>query len=410
MTSVRIIPARAGFTDRAPAPRRDSPDHPRSRGVYSLVQPAPERIQGSSPLARGLPWRIWPGCSRLGIIPARAGFTRLSQWSHEVPPDHPRSRGVYYLWTDAGQFGAGSSPLARGLQEPSRRARAPGRIIPARAGFTSPTQPNPTSGPDHPRSRGVYTLIPRASGDAPGSSPLARGLRTPKIEPRRDERIIPARAGFTSFSYPFLYGPKDHPRSRGVYTSPAPQTTCCTGSSPLARGLLSVASGVPETVLDHPRSRGVYAARAALVRGREDHPRSRGVYTLIIRAPYHPDGSSPLARGLPPRDLASLTRRRIIPARAGFTALWRGPAGPHPDHPRSRGVYMIASAHMGSRRGSSPLARGLPGIRRWRRRRSGIIPARAGFTRRRRSSRRSPRDHPRSRGVYSRPPRRFPVQ
>ena len=385
MTSVRIIPARAGFTDRAPAPRRDSPDHPRSRGVYSLVQPAPERIQGSSPLARGLPWRIWPGCSRLGIIPARAGFTRLSQWSHEVPPDHPRSRGVYYLWTDAGQFGAGSSPLARGLQEPSRRARAPGRIIPARAGFTSPTQPNPTSGPDHPRSRGVYTLIPRASGDAPGSSPLARGLRTPKIEPRRDERIIPARAGFTSFSDPFLYGPKDHPRSRGVYTSPAPQTTCCTGSSPLARGLLSVASGVPETVLDHPRSRGVYAARAALVRGREDHPRSRGVYTLIIRAPYHPDGSSPLARGLPPRDLASLTRRRIIPARAGFTALWRGPAGPHPDHPRSRGVYMIASAHMGSRRGSSPLARGLPGIRRWRRRRSGIIPARAGFTRSRRT-------------------------
>ena len=218
-----------------------------------------------------------------------------------------------------------------------------------------------------------------------GSSPLARGLRTPKIEPRRDERIIPARAGFTSFSYPFLYGPKDHPRSRGVYTSPAPQTTCCTGSSPLARGLLSVASGVPETVLDHPRSRGVYAARAALVRGREDHPRSRGVYTLIIRAPYHPDGSSPLARGLPPRDLASLTRRRIIPARAGFTALWRGPAGPHPDHPRSRGVYMIASAHMGSRRGSSPLARGLPGIRRWRRRRSGIIPARAGFTRSRRT-------------------------
>ena len=283
MTSVRIIPARAGFTDRAPAPRRDSPDHPRSRGVYSLVQPAPERIQGSSPLARGLPWRIWPGCSRLGIIPARAGFTRLSQWSHEVPPDHPRSRGVYYLWTDAGQFGAGSSPLARGLQ----------------------------------------------------------ASHTPSCTGRR---IIPARAGFT---------PRP-PRRR-----PAAQ--------------------------DHPRSRGVYAARAALVRGREDHPRSRGVYTLIIRAPYHPDGSSPLARGLPPRDLASLTRRRIIPARAGFTALWRGPAGPHPDHPRSRGVYMIASAHMGSRRGSSPLARGLPGIRRWRRRRSGIIPARAGFTRSRRT-------------------------
>ena len=197
MTSVRIIPARAGFTDRAPAPRRDSPDHPRSRGVYSLVQPAPERIQGSSPLARGLPWRIWPGCSRLGIIPARAGFTRLSQWSHEVPPDHPRSRGVYYLWTDAGQFGAGSSPLARGLQEPSRRARAPGRIIPARAGFTSPTQPNPTSGPDHPRSRGVYKLLIPLPVRAEGSSPLARGLHLARPADDLLHRIIPARAGFT---------------------------------------------------------------------------------------------------------------------------------------------------------------------------------------------------------------------
>ena len=152
----RIIPARAGFTSHRPRQGRGDQDHPRSRGVYPAGEPPACAPGGSSPLARGLPWRIWPGCSRLGIIPARAGFTRLSQWSHEVPPDHPRSRGVYYLWTDAGQFGAGSSPLARGLQEPSRRARAPGRIIPARAGFT-PGRPGPwCRRRDHPRSRGVY--------------------------------------------------------------------------------------------------------------------------------------------------------------------------------------------------------------------------------------------------------------
>ena len=197
MTSVRIIPARAGFTDRAPAPRRDSPDHPRSRGVYSLVQPAPERIQGSSPLARGLPWRIWPGCSRLGIIPARAGFTRLSQWSHEVPPDHPRSRGVYYLWTDAGQVGAGSSPLARGLHPSTPRERGCARIIPARAGFTNPENRAAAGRTDHPRSRGVYKLLIPLPVRAEGSSPLARGLHLARPADDLLHRIIPARAGFT---------------------------------------------------------------------------------------------------------------------------------------------------------------------------------------------------------------------
>ena len=283
MTSVRIIPARAGFTDRAPAPRRDSPDHPRSRGVYSLVQPAPERIQGSSPLARGLPWRIWPGCSRLGIIPARAGFTRLSQWSHEVPPDHPRSRGVYYLWTDAGQFGAGSSPLARGLQEPSRRARAPGRIIPARAGFTSPTQPNPTSGPDHPRSRGVYEPRKSSRGGTNGSSPLARGLQASHTPSCTGRRIIPARAGFT---------PRP-PRRR-----PAAQ--------------------------DHPRSRGVYCPS----------PRECRRRCWII----------PARAGFTPRGLRWCAAVRIIPARAGFTPSSSGPRITRTDHPRSRGVYRPATS------------------------------------------------------------------
>ena len=156
MTSVRIIPARAGFTDRAPAPRRDSPDHPRSRGVYSLVQPAPERIQGSSPLARGLPWRIWPGCSRLGIIPARAGFTAPRPRLPDAPPDHPRSRGVYRALAGPGRAPSGSSPLARGLHDRERPHGEPAGIIPARAGFTWDPEVAAQAIGDHPRSRGVY--------------------------------------------------------------------------------------------------------------------------------------------------------------------------------------------------------------------------------------------------------------
>ena len=111
-------------------------------------------------------------------------------------------------------------------------------------------------------------------------------------------------------------------------------------------------------------------------------------------------GSSPLARGLPgPLRLRRKTSR-IIPARAGFTRRrWR-PAVPSRDHPRSRGVYSMSDVHRAAILGSSPLARGLP---------SGlvagslparIIPARAGFTGRREDPARRRRDHPRSRGVY----------
>ena len=51
----------------------------------------------------------------------------------------------------------------------------------------------------------------------------------------------------------------------------------------------------------------------------EDHPRSRGVYRLAFQTVPGLLGSSPLARGLHIRCADSATRRRIIPARAGFT-------------------------------------------------------------------------------------------
>ena len=140
-----------------------------------------------------------------------------------------------------------------------------------------------------------------------------------------------------------------------------------------------------------------------MMRARElvkDHPRSRGVYCGWRGAFSWSSGSSPLARGLPLGAEAAAHADRIIPARAGFTALWRGPAGPHPDHPRSRGVYAFVFCSYVCSTGSSPLARGLrhrlpPGddLR-------GIIPARAGFTDHAVRRRRDHGDHPRSRGVY----------
>ena len=154
---VRIIPARAGFTWYNPPSAPLHPDHPRSRGVYVQMARSCVSRTGSSPLARGLllplEIRVWDG----GIIPARAGFTGVGNIQVEHFRDHPRSRGVYPGEIGGSAAGGGSSPLARGLRRCSGHRRLNARIIPARAGFTGTSRGCPRAGPDHPRSRGVYS-------------------------------------------------------------------------------------------------------------------------------------------------------------------------------------------------------------------------------------------------------------
>ena len=131
-----------------------------------------------------------------------------------------------------------------------------------------------------------------------------------------------------------------------------------------------------------------------------DHPRSRGVYVQMARSCVSRTGSSPLARGL----LLPLEIRvwdgGIIPARAGFTGVGNIQVEHFRDHPRSRGVYSPDASPRRTPRGSSPLARGLLFLFIVSILRVRIIPARAGFTPSWRPLRRGSRDHPRSRGVY----------
>ena len=273
---MRIIPARAGFTSTWASRTRRPRDHPRSRGVYEPFVNLIDCWPGSSPLARGLHTAGWPTVGFARIIPARAGFTHrrrpcwLAGADHprsrgvyaRMPPapparsDHPRSRGVYAVSADGGDTDVriiparagftlaeillrerieGSSPLARGLRDGQIISGCEPRIIPARAGFTRVGHARPISPTDHPRSRGVYADFGMLSEDEAGSSPLARGL--PTAGTRRPEWQA------------------DHPRSRGVYSSIEVPAAAATGSSPLARGL-------------HPRwrsgrgSAGIIPARA----------------------------------------------------------------------------------------------------------------------------------------------------
>ena len=62
-------------------------------------------------------------------------------------------------------------------------------------------------------------MTPAKSNRYKGSSPLARGLLDEDRLPSQVDggRIIPARAGFTSSEACDEVLPADHPRSRGVY-------------------------------------------------------------------------------------------------------------------------------------------------------------------------------------------------
>ena len=131
---------------------------------------------------------------------------------------------------------SGSSPLARGLRLWAMMCRGLVRIIPARAGFTTFSGKTRACRPDHPRSRGVYLRRGGFPKPTQGSSPLARGLQALSVSASA-KWIIPARAGFTGIAIFFILRKRDHPRSRGVYRTRPRRQCCLSGSSPLARGL-----------------------------------------------------------------------------------------------------------------------------------------------------------------------------
>ena len=132
-----------------------------------------------------------------------------------------------------------------------------------------------------------------------------------------------------------------------------------------------------------------------------DHPRTRGVYPTWPEVEGCKSGSSPHTRGLPAALPFGGGVSRIIPAHAGFT-ITRGGARLTPrDHPRTRGVYVWVCVPVWGCVGSSPHTRGLLGVSREAGIIVRIIPAHAGFTIGRMITSNISTDHPRTRGVYS---------
>ena len=254
------------------------------------------------------------------IIPARAGFTSNAHSMQYQMEDHPRTRGVYNPVSTLRNPTYGSSPHARGLLLLFAASFWIAGIIPARAGFTNFTIPSSTTGKDHPRTRGVYTSPADKYVSENGSSPHARGLQVLSRERRELSGIIPARAGFTKLEIPVTKSRPDHPRTRGVYVQVLFTLVCVRGSSPHARGLPLVADigGVGGGII--PARAGFTRMHSRVGHGLWDHPRTRGVYSTGRLALRRLIGSSPHARGLLHNLAFDGSFIGIIPARAGFTA------------------------------------------------------------------------------------------
>ena len=198
----RFIPARAGNTSNAVNALAAAPVHPRSRGEHGRGGGVMSDLAGSSPLARGTHRSRRSGSRSSRFIPARAGNTAQPGPASPLRPVHPRSRGEHGFLLAGNLCVAGSSPLARGTQQPHRQDEAERRFIPARAGNTHLSRHIPDPNTVHPRSRGEHEAQDAPDTAAAGSSPLARGTRPSRGRSIPARRFIPARAGNTRGTHP----------------------------------------------------------------------------------------------------------------------------------------------------------------------------------------------------------------
>ena len=235
---VRIIPARAGQTSACPRMRTASTDHPRACGANSEDVRRLLWSVGSSPRVRGKPFSSIRAPHLTRIIPARAGQTQRQGRLQHGRPDHPRACGANVNpWTSSESM-VGSSPRVRGKPRQVQSSGTPVRIIPARAGQTRTTgRPSPPA-TDHPRACGANLTGGRPDDTVGGSSPRVRGKLGSGALNELNERIIPARAGQTRWNRWNCSTSSDHPRACGANNSSVGTRGVRAGSSPRVRGKL----------------------------------------------------------------------------------------------------------------------------------------------------------------------------
>ena len=150
-----------------------------------------------------------------------------------------------------------------------------------------------------------------------GSSPHVRGTPLAANRQAGSIRFIPACAGNARWRHSLASRPSVHPRMRGERAAPCPCRSSRAGSSPHARGTHG------RVLVSDPQRRfipacaGNAAHRVYQPLHETVHPRMRGERHRLHRVDSQGSGSSPHARGTPPR-------YSVRPS-------------PHTVHPRMRG-------------------------------------------------------------------------
>ena len=194
-------------------------------------------------------------------------------------------------------------------------------------------------------------------------------------------RIIPARAGPTRHADHMVSTLADHPRSCGANSARAIYMLVVSGSSPLVRGQQGSTRVIERQHRIIPARAGPTALSVAARKFSADHPRSCGANDDRAGGRSTIIGSSPLVRGQQTDSIRDSYDKRIIPARAGPTDRSQRHHRPAPDHPRSCGANHRLPLPLGELDGSSPLVRGQPALVIVMMHPPWIIPARAGPTR-----------------------------
>ena len=456
---IRLIPARAGKTATSAATARISSAHPRACGENAHPSRPRAPPPGSSPRVRGKrkPPRSRGRVGRL--IPARAGKTVDRVHAGLQSRAHPRACGENNAGVSGNASILGSSPRVRGKWQRPRPVHLRGRLIPARAGKTSPPRTSWCSGTAHPRACGENPDRQCGTARSRGSSPRVRGKPDRLRALADDLRLIPARAGKTRCTHARVPPLRAHPRACGENAGGAHPRLGPGGSSPRVRGKLRPGAhrlralgliparagktrchrGCHLLLRAHPRACGenvvcsttsfTFPGSSPRVRGKRTprpsapkpvgliparagkthlllrflwclwaHPRACGENARTHTGADHAPGSSPRVRGKRADRCAGLARLGLIPARAGKTHEHGVAVVDDGAHPRACGENDAAPVRVRAMFGSSPRVRGKRPRRRARAQEDRLIPARAGKTRSVCAAARRERAHPRACG------------
>ena len=211
----------------------------------------------------------------------------------------------------------GSSPRVRGKQSRMYDPKREYRLIPARAGKTNGPSAIPATKRAHPRACGENAAWAGPHRRDSGSSPRVRGKRFEVGGDGGLGRLIPARAGKTNLRDPRRGALPAHPRACGENGAASSGGWCPGGLIPARAGKTGPTPGRNSPLRAHPRACG------------ENVRRTRGVWT--------PGGSSPRVRGKPSPSTTLRYILGLIPARAGKTLSMRCPRSLIRAHPRACG-------------------------------------------------------------------------